>query len=90
MSIVSAFILTLGLVQGANLFARMAAYFEIGTAIALPWMIQKIFEKHTAKIVSVIAMVAYSGYFLYEHMVSKNLSAEYQMISLMEFVEKLF
>lgn len=29
MSIVSAFILTIGLVQGANLYARMAAYFEI-------------------------------------------------------------
>ena len=29
MSIVSAFILTLGLVQAANLFARMAGYFEI-------------------------------------------------------------
>lgn len=90
MSIVSAFILTLGLVQGANLFARMAAYFEIGAAIALPWMIHRIFEKHTAKIVTVIAMVAYSIYFLYEHMVSKDLASEYQMITIIEFWESLF
>ena len=89
MSIVSAFILTLGLVQGANLFARMAAYFEIGVAIAVPWMIHRIFEKHTAKIVTVIAMVAYSGYFLYEHMVSKNIASEYQMITIIEFWESL-
>ena len=41
MSVVSAFILTIGLVQGANLYTRMAAYFEIATAIALPWMIKE-------------------------------------------------
>lgn len=40
MSIVSSIILMIGLVQGANLYARMAAYFEIATALALPWMIK--------------------------------------------------
>ena len=55
MSLVSAFILTIGLVQGANLFARMAAYFEIATAVALPWMIKKLFTKQSAQFVTVIA-----------------------------------
>ena len=39
MSLISAFILMIGLVQAANLFARMGAYFEIAAAISLPWMI---------------------------------------------------
>ena len=46
MSTVSAFILMIGMVQGANLYARMAGYFEIMTALALPWMIKKIFNKY--------------------------------------------
>ena len=43
MAIGAAFIITIGLRQGANLFARMAAYYEISVGIALPWMIKKIF-----------------------------------------------
>lgn len=89
MSFVSAFILTMGLVQGANLFARMAAYFEVGMAIALPWLIQKLFAKESAKLVSLIAGGLYFVYFLYEHAVSKNFGSEYRAISLVEFVQEL-
>ena len=35
MSIVSAFILTIGLVQGANLYARMAAYFALPSMLSI-------------------------------------------------------
>ena len=66
MSMTSAFILTIGLVQGANLYARMAAYFEIATVIALPWMIKKLFTKQSAQLVTVCATILYFGYFLYE------------------------
>lgn len=90
MSFVSAFILTLGLVQGANLFARMAAYFDVGMAIALPWLIQKLFAKESAKLVSLIAGGLYFVYFLYEHAVSKNFGSEYRAISLWEFIPELF
>ena len=49
MAIVSSIILMIGLVQGANLYARMAAYFEIATALTLPWMIKKLFAKRSAQ-----------------------------------------
>ncbi len=89
MSVVSAFILTIGLVQGANLFARMAAYFEIATAVALPWMIKKLFTKQSAQLVTFAAVVLYFGYFLYEFGVSKNFGNEYSAITLWQFFREL-
>ncbi len=90
MSMVSAFILTIGLVRGANLYARMAAYFEIGTAIALPWMFQKLFTRRSEKFVTIAAAVLYFGYFLYEFAISKDFGSSYSSISLWEFVVGLF
>ncbi|MFR1800563.1 MAG: EpsG family protein [Oscillospiraceae bacterium] len=90
MSMVSAFILTIGLVRGANLYARMAAYFEIGTAIALPWMFQKLFTRRSAQFVTIAAAALYFGYFLYEFSISKDFSSSYSSISLWEFIVGLF
>lgn len=90
MSIVSAFILTIGLVEGANLYARMAAYFEIATALALPWMIKKLFTKQSAQFVSIAAIVLYFIYFLYEFGISKSFGTDYAAISLWQFIVSLF
>ena len=90
MSIVSAFILTIGLVEGANLYARMAAYFEIATALALPWMIKKLFTKQSAQLVTAMAGLLYFGYFLYEFGVSKDFGSSYRAISLWQFITSLF
>lgn len=89
MSLISAFILMIGLVQGANLFARMAAYFEIATAVALPWMIKKLFTKQSAQMVTVIATVLYFGYLLYEFGISKHFDTEYSAITLWQFFREL-
>lgn len=90
MSMISAFILMIGLVQAANLFARMAAYFEIATAISLPWMIKKLFNKRSAKFITICAAVLYFGYFLYEFGVSKDFGNGYSAITLWQFVTDLF
>lgn len=90
MSIVSAFILTIGLVEGANLYARMAGYFEIATAVAIPWMIYKLFANKSAKYVATIAAILYFVYFLYEFGVSKDFGSSYRAISLWQFIRSLF
>ncbi len=89
-SVLSAFILMIGLVEGANLYARMAAYFEIGTALALPWIIKKLFTKQSARLVTVLAGVLYFGYFYYEFSVSKGFDSGYAAVSLWQFVKSLF
>ena len=90
MSIVSSMILMLGLVQGANLYARMAGYFEIAMAISLPWMLKKLFTEQSFKMVSAIATVLYFGYFLYEFGISKFFDEQYRAITLWEFISELF
>lgn len=89
MAIVSSMILTIGTVQGANLYARMAAYFEIATALTLPWMIKKLFAKRSAQYVTICAVVLYFGYFLYEFTVSKNFGSDYSAITLWQFILEL-
>lgn len=89
-SITSALILTIGLVEGANLYARMAGYFEIAAAITLPWMIRKIFAKQSIQFVSIVAAVLYFGYFCFEFVVTKDFGNNYAAISLWEFVTSLF
>lgn len=90
MSIVSALILTIGLVQGANLFARMAGYFEIATIIALPWMIQKLFTKQSAKFVEICASVLYFVYFWYENAINRGFDSDYSAITLWEYIRSWF
>lgn len=90
MSIITVFILSIGMIQGANLFARMASYFEVYIALSLPWMIKKLFTKQSAKLVTGIAYVLFFGYFLYEHAVSKSFDAQYRAISMWQFIVSLF
>ena len=90
MSIVSATILSIALVEGGNLFGRMSANFEFATAISLPWMIKKLFTKQSAQFVSVAATILYFGYFYYEFAITKDFGGTYSSISLWQFITSLF
>ena len=89
MSIVSAFILTIGTVQAANLFARMAGYFEIAAVIALPWMLKKLFTRRSARLVTILASSLYFGYFWYENTINRTIDTDYAAISLWQFIIEL-
>ena len=89
LSIGAAFVLTIGLRQGANLFARMAAYYEIAAGITLPWMIKKVFNKQSTSFLIIIASVLYFGYFLYEFGISKGFDSGYRAITLWQFFQQL-
>ena len=89
MTIVGAFILTIGLVQAANLFARMAGYFELAMIIALPWMIKKLFDNWSSQFVTICASVLYFGYFWYENAINRGFEYDYAAITLGQFVLKL-
>ncbi len=90
MSIICFFVNSMGLVSAANMFSRLATYFEFGTIVSLPIVVNKAFEKETAKIVMVVAMVCYFGYFLYEFVVSKNFGDSYRSITIFEFIQEVF
>lgn len=90
MSILSAMILMLGLVEGANMFMRMTGYFVLGTLIALPWMIDKLFTRQSARFVTFCAYVLYFGLFIYEYAINMDFGSGYKAISLWEFIQSLF
>ena len=89
MSILSCLILAIGLVEGGNLFARMAGYFEIGTALCFPWVIKKLFTKNSQSFIFICAGLLYFIYFLYEFGISKNFGADYNAITLWQFFQTL-
>lgn len=89
MTILSSFILMIGLVQAANLFARMAGYFEIAMIISLPWMIKKIFTKQSAQFITVCAVVLYFIYFWYENAINRGFEYDYAAITWWQFIQEL-
>ena len=89
MSILSLLILAIGLVNGANLFARMVGYFELGIALSLPWLLNRIFTKESRQFVYIIAFLCFSFYFIYDSYMIKNFN-HYKAISLFEFAKSLF
>lgn len=82
MSIVSFSFMMLGTQSGANMFARMAHYFEIGTICCLPRMINQPFELKTRRALAVIAVVCYIGFFVYANAISGSFDEAYRATNL--------
>lgn len=87
MSILSFLVMCLGLSSAGNLFGRCAIYFEIGTIVGLPWIIQKLFTHKSAQLVFVVAAACYFAFFLYD---IQDFSNSYRAISLWQFITGLF
>lgn len=86
MSIISLAFMSMGTQSGANMFARMATYFELGTICCLPQMIQDTFEEKSCRLVVGVAAICFLGFFLYDNAIAGNFSQEYQAIGLWEFL----
>lgn len=89
LAVLCACVLSIGLAEGANLYARMAGYFEIALAIALPYIIRKTFTKESGSFISAMATVLFLGYFCFEFTNSKNFAAEYRAITAGQFLLEL-
>ena len=79
MSIISLAFMVLGTVEGANMFGRMATYFEMGTLVALPGMLKKCFHGRRYQVVTTAATVCFFAYFLYAN---RYIGSAYHMVSL--------
>lgn len=90
MSLISASIMILGTVNGANMFARMAIYFEFGIICSMSWMIRKIFVPQSAKLISSIASICFLVYFVYANLIATPFDYHYRAVSLWDFVVSLF
>lgn len=80
MSIISLAFMIMGTQSGANMFGRMANYFELGTVCCLPWMLKQPFDKRSYHMVSAVAVIAFLGYFIYANAIGGNFAQEYRWI----------
>ena len=90
MSIFSCSFMILGTVNGANMFGRMANYFEIGMICSMIWLIDRVFERRSAKLVLALAMLCFTGYFYYAYQINLDFDANYTSITLFQFIKSLF
>lgn len=90
MSIISLAFMSLGTQAGANMFGRMANYFELATICCLPRMLKKTFDERSYRFVMRLACVCYLGFFVYANAIHGNFDGEYRSVSLFKFVASLF
>lgn len=90
MSIISLACMIMGTQSGANMFGRMANYFELGTVCTLPWMLEQTFDKRSNRLISSAAVVAFLGYFMYANMIASDFGQVYRSMSLFQFIVSLF
>lgn len=89
MSIISFAVMLLGTVSGANMFARMAQYFEFGIICGLGHFLDRSFEKASANVVKTLAAICFFAYFVYAYMIALDFDQTFYRISLFEFFKTL-
>lgn len=90
MSLISLAFMILGTVSGANMFGRMATYFEIGMICSLTWIIDRSFEPKSVKLVSATAVICFFCYFVYAWHFNLDFDAAYSSITIIQFARSLF
>lgn len=86
MSIVSFMFMLLASINGANIFGRMARYFEVGTIYMFPWMIRHLFNQRSQAIVVVAYICAFGAFAAYQYV---GFDSEYSSISLLRFLQSI-
>lgn len=90
MSIISVSIMSVGLVSAANMFARMAQYFEFGLLCSLPWMLDRPFEKNSARLITLIAICCFTGFFIYAQIFWMPFDDHFGRYTVMEFLQSIW
>jgi hypothetical protein len=85
MSIISLAFMLMGTQAGANMFARMAHYFELGTICCLPSMLNKSFDRTSSRLVTIIATVCFLGFFIYANGIAISFDINYQSTGVFSF-----
>lgn len=86
MSIVSFMFMLLASIDGANIFGRMARYFEIGLVYMYPWTVQHLFSGKNRNVAIFAFVVCFFVFLLYGF---QNFSDTYHSITLGQFLREL-
>ena len=86
MSIVSFMFMLLASINGANMFGRMARYFEVGTIYMFPWMLRHLFNQRSQIMVVVAYVGAFGLFAAYQYI---GFDTSYHSITFFEFLRSL-
>ena len=86
MSILSFLVMSLGIFSAANLCGRSAIYFEIGTILILPWIIDEMFDEESHNAAYLLVGGCYLAFFAY---MVKDFSSAYRAMGVVEFIKTL-
>ena len=86
MSIVSFMFMLLASIDGANIFGRMARYFEIGLVYMYPWTLQHLFSGKNRSVAKFAYVVCFFVFFAYGYW---DFSSGYHAITLLQFIKSL-
>lgn len=89
-AIVCAMIMFVGLFGNANMFARLAMYFEVPIYVVLPWLIYKVGERIRFTFFTFFAGVFYSMYFYYMTVLSKPFDEIFKYLTIGEYLRTIF
>lgn len=67
MSILSFMFVLMASQDGANMFGRVAKYFEAGTSCMIPWILRALFDQKSLRMIVVVVMLLFMGFFLYDN-----------------------
>ena len=81
MSIISVAFMAMGTQSGANMFGRMANYFELGMVCSLPWILRQTFNDRSYRLVGIVAAIGFVGFFVYGNAISGSFDQAYQATS---------
>lgn len=90
MSLITVAIMSIGLVNAANMFARMGQYFEFGLICSLPWILHKSFEPRSARLMTGVALVCFFGYFCYANLIQIYFDDHFGRYTVLQFIQSLF
>ena len=90
MSILTVAIMSIGLVNAANMFARMGQYFEFGLICSLPWILQKVFNRRSERLMVIITIACFFGYFCYANLIQIYFDDHFGRYTLIAFIQSLF
>lgn len=87
MGLISLMFMMLATQNGANMFGRIATYFELGITCTMPWTLRHLFEPRSCRILSMLCVVCFMFFFLYDN---SAFDMSYRTITIMEFMKIVF
>lgn len=83
MSIISFAFMMMGTQAGANMFARMGMYFELGTSCCLAQMIKKTFVEKSYRFIILVAAIGFMGFFTYANAINISFDDHYNAVGIL-------